>query len=283
MVANVSVLKVSDHSRDSSGMEYVYPVVSRRAAGLSIGVNLNPNNACNWRCVYCQVPDLTRGSSPAIDLIKLKGELSELLQDVVHGDFLERRLIEGSRGLMDVAFSGNGEPTSATDFLGAVDCVGQVLERFGLLGKLPVRLITNGSLIDRTRVQEALKHLAGLGGEVWFKVDGLTPTALARTNNTRTTPAAVLRRLHICAELCPTWVQSCFFALDGQQPAANEVDAYVEGIGRAAESLLGVHLYGLARPSCQPEASRLGRLSEGWFAMLEQRLKEKGLTVTVSP
>ena len=47
-------LTVDDHRRDSAGMRYVYPVLSRRARGVSIGINLNPNNACNWRCVYCQ-------------------------------------------------------------------------------------------------------------------------------------------------------------------------------------------------------------------------------------
>ena len=45
------LLDSTDHSRDSAGMTYVYPVVSRRAGGVSIGMNLNPNNACNWRCI----------------------------------------------------------------------------------------------------------------------------------------------------------------------------------------------------------------------------------------
>ena len=56
-------------------MTYVYPVVSRRAGGVSIGINLNPNNACNWRCVYCQVPDLKRGAAPAIELKKFTASL----------------------------------------------------------------------------------------------------------------------------------------------------------------------------------------------------------------
>lgn len=63
-----SCLTVSDHNRDISGMKYIYPVVSRRAGGISIGINLNINNACNWRCMYCQVPDLVRGTPPPIEL-----------------------------------------------------------------------------------------------------------------------------------------------------------------------------------------------------------------------
>ena len=62
-------LTVTDHDRDVAGLTYVYPVVSRRAGGVSVGINLNPNNACNWRCVYCQVPDLVRGAAPVIDVV----------------------------------------------------------------------------------------------------------------------------------------------------------------------------------------------------------------------
>lgn len=68
-------LTTSDHSRDIAGLKYVYPVISRRAGGLSIGINFNTNNACNWRCVYCQVPDLVRGAAPEMDFGLLEQEL----------------------------------------------------------------------------------------------------------------------------------------------------------------------------------------------------------------
>jgi hypothetical protein len=79
-----SQLDATDHDRDSAGMTYVYPVVSRRAQGVSIGINLNPNNACNWRCVYCQVPNLTRGAAPEIDLAQLERELRTMLEDAIN-------------------------------------------------------------------------------------------------------------------------------------------------------------------------------------------------------
>lgn len=84
------MLTTSDHSRDKAGLTYIYPVLSRRAGGLSIGVNLNVNNACNWRCIYCQVPNLIRGSAPSVDLEKLGQELRQFLADVIHGDFYDR-------------------------------------------------------------------------------------------------------------------------------------------------------------------------------------------------
>jgi hypothetical protein len=90
------LLKTEDHSRDSAGMRYVYPVVSRRAGGVSIGINLNPNNACNWRCIYCQVPDLTRGGPPPVDLPLLDAELDRLPG---RGD---RGRLHGARGCRPV-------------------------------------------------------------------------------------------------------------------------------------------------------------------------------------
>ena len=34
---------------------FVYTVVSARARGLSIGINMNPDRFCNFDCVYCEV------------------------------------------------------------------------------------------------------------------------------------------------------------------------------------------------------------------------------------
>ena len=76
------MLSTTEHSRDRAGYKYIYPVISRRSGGLSVGINLNTNNACNWRCIYCQVPNLTRGSAPPVNLKKLQRELGEFLKDI---------------------------------------------------------------------------------------------------------------------------------------------------------------------------------------------------------
>jgi wyosine [tRNA(Phe)-imidazoG37] synthetase (radical SAM superfamily) len=116
------LLKTEDHSRDSAGMRHVYPVVSRRAGGVSVGINLNPNNACNWRCIYCQVPDLTRGGPPPIDLALLERELDGIPRLVrVARRFHGARVRRSARRMVDIAFSGNGEPTSAAEFPEAVE------------------------------------------------------------------------------------------------------------------------------------------------------------------
>jgi wyosine [tRNA(Phe)-imidazoG37] synthetase (radical SAM superfamily) len=276
-------LSVEDHRRDAAGMRYVYPVVSRRAGGVSIGINLNPNGACNWRCLYCQVPGLTRGGPPPIDLGLLADELERMLHDIRHGDFMIARVPADLRRLADVAFSGNGEPTSAKEFPAAVAAVEKALQESGLAGRVKVRLITNGSLVDRIAVREGIAHIGRIGGEVWFKIDAGTATAMARINGVPQKPATVLRRLATCAGLCETWVQSCFFALDGVPPDEAEIAAYLEMLATARQHVAGVHLYGLARPSQQPEAPRLGRLSPDWLGALAGRMRTLGLTVQVSP
>jgi wyosine [tRNA(Phe)-imidazoG37] synthetase (radical SAM superfamily) len=277
------LLTPQDHDRDSAGMTYVYPVVSRRAKGVSIGINLNPNNACNWRCIYCQVPNLTRGAAPEIDLVKLEDELRAMLRDVIEGSFMQQRVPEEARRLEDLAFSGNGEPTSCAEFGAAIDVAERVLREFNLLGQLPVRLITNGSLIDKPGVLDAIRHLGRINGEVWFKVDAATAEGIARINDVRLNPQGVLERLKLCAQACPTWVQTCVFALDGEPPSEAEINAYLDMLQQTSTTIAGVHLYGLARPSMQAEAPRLSRLSEDWMHMLANRIRAHSITVHVSP
>jgi wyosine [tRNA(Phe)-imidazoG37] synthetase (radical SAM superfamily) len=283
MSTTKTILTPQDHDRDSAGMTYVYPVVSRRARGVSIGINLNPNNACNWRCIYCQVPNLTRGAAPEIDLATLDYELRTMLHDALHGSFMQQRVPEEARRLEDIAFSGNGEPTSSTEFGAAIEVAERVLREFNLLGQLPVRLITNGSLIDKPTVLDAIRHLGCINGEVWFKVDAATSKGIARINDVRLNPQGVLERLKLCAHACPTWVQTCVFALDGEPPLESEITAYLDLLQQASTTIAGVHLYGLARPSMQAEAPRLSRLSEDWMHTLADRIRERGITVHVSP
>ena len=285
-------LTVSDHNRDVSGMKYVYPVVSRRAGGVSIGINLNVNNACNWRCVYCQVPNLARGTPPPIELDLLEKELRSFLTYALHGDFMECYVAEGDRHLKDIAFSGNGEPTSAKEFPEVVTLVDKVLRDFNLLGDvgntkqinpIKVRLITNGSLMDKQAVLDSVSHLAKSNGEVWFKLDAGTKEGIAKINDVNLNPESHIQRLKKCAAACPTFIQTCMFGLDGEPPTEADILAYLALIGQVKDVVQGVHLYGLARPSYQAEAKRLSRLSEAWLEGVAQRIRQLGLTVYVSP
>ncbi|WP_332674460.1 radical SAM protein [Aromatoleum sp.] len=283
MASRDPVLNVRNHDRDFAGMTYVYPVLSRRAGGVSVGINLNPNNACNWHCAYCQVPDLVRGKAPAIDLARLEAELSGFLRALVHGDYLERHVPEGLRTIRDIAFSGNGEPTSAAEFPEVIALVRRLRDGYGLGSSVPLRVITNGSLMRQARVQEAVRALGEAGGEVWFKVDAGTKASIERINGVALDPATVARNLATSAALCPTWVQTCMFRWDGVPPANDDIDAYLDVLEAAgSDRLRGVLLYGVARPSMQPEAVRLSPLTVVELEAIAAKIAKKGLTVRVS-
>jgi len=286
-------LTVEDHNRDVSGLTYVYPVVSRRAGGVSIGINLNVNNACNWRCIYCQVPNLTRGTPPPINLALLESELRGFLKQLLHGNFMSEYVDEKDRHLMDIAFSGNGEPTSAKEFPEVLGIIEKLLKEFDLLNPsssnptlpnpIKVRLITNGSLMDKPHVLESMKHLARINGEVWFKVDAGTSEGVAKINDVNISIPSVIKRLKACAANCPTFVQTCMVAVDGKAPSEEEISAYIALLSEVKNEIKGVHLYGLARPSMQAEAPRLSRLSPEWLEAVAVRIRALGLAAFVSP
>jgi pyruvate-formate lyase-activating enzyme len=275
-----------DHAREAAGLAYVYPVVSRRAQGVSVGVNLNPNNACNWRCVYCQVPGLVRGKPPPIELARMEDELRDLLREIARGDWLARHAPEGARRLNDVAFSGNGEPTSSPQFAEAVGRTRAVLAELGLLGRVKLVLITNGSLVHQREVQRGLRALASANGEVWFKLDSATEEGLRAINDVAPGLARVRTNLRIACELAPTWIQTCVFARKGGPPSEGEQVALLEFLSahlREGPPPRGLLLYGLARPSYQPEAPELARLPVAWLEAFATRIRALGLETRVFP
>ncbi len=282
MSVSKQYLSIHDHSRELSGLKYIYSVVSRRAGGLSIGINLNVNNACNWQCIYCEIPNLTRGSPPPIELDLLENELRLFLHDIIHGDYMERNVAIEDRHLKDIAFSGNGEPTSAAEFPQVILIVKKILQEFDLLHKIKIRLITNGSLMHEASVLKSIEMLEEINGEVWFKVDAATEETIKTVNQVNLKPNQILERLLNTANICPTFVQTCIFMINGKSPDDKDIDAYIELINKAKKIIKGVHLYGLARPSLQPRAGDLGRISEEELKNIAKKLIGLNIPTTVS-
>ena len=282
MSVSKQYLSIHDHSRELSGLKYIYSVISRRAGGLSIGINLNVNNACNWQCIYCEIPNLTRGSPPPIELNVLENELRLFLHDIIHGDYMERNVAIEDRHLKDIAFSGNGEPTSAAEFPQVILIVKKILQEFDLLHKIKIRLITNGSLMHEASVLKSIEMLEEINGEVWFKVDAATEETIKTINQINLKPNQILERLLNTANICPTFVQTCIFMINGKSPDDKDINAYVELINKAKKIIKGVHLYGLARPSLQPRARDLGRISEQVLKNIAKKLIDLNIPTTVS-
>ncbi len=267
-------------------MRYVYAVVSRRAGGVSVGINLNTNNACNWRCIYCQVPELTRGAPPPVDMALLERELRAFLQQLLHGDFMQQRVPEGMRRIADIAISGNGEPTSSEGFADVIDLVCRLKQELGLPQQVKLVLITNGSLMQREYVQRGLRRMAQENGEVWFKLDRASEAGMRFVNDTQMKLDRVRENLRIAIECCRnTWLQTCWFTVDGLPPEKQDETDYLNFIDMLLSHGIrprGVLLYTLARPSLQPEAPRLGALAQDELNKFADRIRAIGLEVQVN-
>ena len=282
---NNKSLGVINHDRDSANLRYVYPVVSRRAGGVSVGINLNPNNACNWRCIYCQVPDLVRGTAPPVDLAVLENELRGFLHELLNGNFMQNRVPEGARRINDIALSGNGEPTSSAEFRQVIALLARVRNELALPDTIKTVLISNGSLLYRSEVQQGLSEMAKLNGELWFKLDRASEQEMQRVNDTYIRMSKVHDNLITAIALCPVWIQTCWFALDGEPPSRRDEDDYLEflaGLLHNGHKPQGVLLYTLARPSLQTEAARLAALPEPALEAFAERIRALGLVVKVS-
>ena len=280
-------LTTTNHDRNKLGLTYIYPVLSRRAGGLSIGINLNINNACNWSCIYCQVPNLIRGSAPPVNLDKLGHELRNFLADVIHGDFYAREEVPDELQLIkDIAISGNGEPTTANEFDQVIRLVELVLKEYGLLNAIKCVLITNGSMVNREHVKKGLRKLAKINGEVWFKIDSATPTGIAKINQIRGSSTSMLKRLKIAADLCPTWIQTCVFSYNNKPPSDTEVNAYIHLLKAALYReipIKGVLLYGVERESQQVDAKHIKKLPEAWLQDFALKMNELSLDIKLTP
>lgn len=281
-MTHTQTLTVIDHNRVFHGFTYVYPVVSRRAGGVSIGINLNPNNACNWQCVYCQVPNLTRGMAPTLDAAMLEHELDLFLAEIQQGDFMQTYVEHDMRVIKDIAFSGNGEPTSSKQFDIALVIVEKLRLRYQLDHAVKTRLITNGSLMHRPSVMNNISQLKQLNGEVWFKLDAGTRADIQRINQVYVNPQQHLARLKTCASLCPTYIQTCMFGWLGNAPTEDYLKAYLNCVAQVRNVIKGVYLYGVARPSYQPDATSITRLSLEQLETIAERIRALGVTVSVS-
>ncbi|PIY03471.1 MAG: radical SAM protein, partial [Gallionellales bacterium CG_4_10_14_3_um_filter_54_96] len=140
-------------------------------------------------------------------------------------------------------------------------------------------------LLYRADVQQGLRIMAGMGGEVWFKLDRASAAGILRINDTQARMDKVRANLIAAMAACPTWLQTCWFALDGAPPSPGDEEDYLQfvaGLLRDGHPLQGVLLYGLARPSMQTEAPRLSALPATTLQAFAERIARLGLPVKVS-
>ncbi|MEM9414034.1 MAG: radical SAM protein [Planctomycetota bacterium] len=253
----------ADHRRDWRDFRYVYPVISRRSGGLSIGINLNPDNACNFDCVYCCVDRSTKAGPHRVDLLQLGEALSRMLDLVRSGELWDderfRNVPESHRRLNDIAFSGNGEPTLAKAFLPIVREVIRIRDLKGFPDAKPV-LITNATLLHRPNVAEAVGLLYRAGGEVWAKLDAGDDETYRQVNRPQDPLSRVLDNLRETGRRFPLVIQSMWLRAYDQPPTPEQVDAFAHRLRELVDdgcAIRELHLYTVARQTTEPWVSAL--------------------------
>ncbi len=221
----------AQHSRRWQDNRYVYPVISRRSRGLSIGVNLNPDGACNFDCAYCCVDRSALGERKAakdVDLELLRIELDHALQVATDGTLFSQPPFNATpielQRLNDIAFSGDGEPTSFPRFAEACALAVDLLAWHQLPAK--VVTITNATLLHQERVQAALDSL-GERCEVWAKLDAGSEPYYQLIDRSDVPFSRILANLLAAGRRRPIVIQSLFARLHGEAPPSAEIAAWL--------------------------------------------------------
>ncbi len=271
---------LSLHPRKWRKFHYVYPVISRRSRGLSVGVNLNPDKACNFDCVYCCVDRSGPRPEGHVDLERLWEELEQVLEMARTGEIWEDASLGGVdpayRRLSDVAFSGDGEPTLCPVFDQAIRVALEVRREQGLT-EVPLILITNASMLDRRYVQNGLELLDAGGGRVWAKLDAGDEASFRDINRPRVAFERVLDNILTCGRRRAITIQTMLLRHHGQPLTSEEFDAYAQRLADLLDRgcrIRDVQLYTVARQPQAHDAAVLP-LSDVQIDRLAQRLRDQ--------
>lgn len=253
----------ANHPRDWQSNHYVYPVISRRSRGLSVGVNLNPDRACNFDCIYCQVDRTLPVTVRDVNLDRLNDEMLHMLQWAADGSIFEHtgfgHVPEELRRVNDVAFSGDGEPTTCPHFAETVQIVIDGLRSFEL-HDVKIVLITDACYLTREPVQRGLKLMDSHNGEVWAKLDAGTDAYYQQINRPNYPLSHVIDNIIDVSRVRPICIQSLFMRVGGTGPDLSEISAYCEqlnDVGRAGGKIKEVQVYSVSRTPAETHVTAL--------------------------
>jgi wyosine [tRNA(Phe)-imidazoG37] synthetase (radical SAM superfamily) len=248
--------------RDFLNNRFVYAVISARAHGLSLGVNMNPDKYCSFDCLYCEVDRRNPPREAKLDVDAMAAELHKTLAFVLAGKLHGRPWYSThSKELLTlrhVALSGDGEPTLAPNFAQAVESIVHIRA----LGEFPffkIVLITNGTGLDQSQVQQGLKHFTK-SDEIWAKLDGGTPVFFNQVDRSNVPLEKVLANILLVARQRPVIIQSLFTAINGEEPPSREIEEYahrLKELKSAGADIPLVQIYSATRPMFHAECGHL--------------------------
>jgi wyosine [tRNA(Phe)-imidazoG37] synthetase (radical SAM superfamily) len=257
---------VSLHTRHPRRFEenrFVYPVLSRRSEGISVGVNLNPDKICNFDCIYCQVDRSTQSETQFVETQPLFEELEATLQLVASGELFDHPQFKDTppklRRLNDIAFSGDGEPTTYRNFDEIIAACAGLKRRLGL-DAVKMVLITNASMFHRPHVERGLAILDQNDGEIWAKLEAGTEEYFRLVDRTPIPFRQIVGNITAAARVRPLTIQALFMRVENQPPSEAELSAFCDRLNEmvaAGGKLKLVQVYTVARRPAESYVSPL--------------------------
>ncbi len=251
-----------EYPRDFLENQFVYLVISPRARGLSIGVNMIPAGKCNFQCLYCEIDRAKPSRVAQFDVKKMAAELHQTFALAESGGLRQRpryaNLPDDLLQVRHVALSGDGEPTLAKDFVEAV----QAIVHLRVLGQLPffkIVVVTNSTALDQPKVQQGLKYLTR-ADEIWAKLDGGTQEYVHRLNGATIPLEKIMDNILLVGRQRPVVIQSLFPAIDGEPPPVREIQQYalrLKELKEAGAEISLVQIYSATRPMAKTGCSHL--------------------------
>jgi wyosine [tRNA(Phe)-imidazoG37] synthetase (radical SAM superfamily) len=268
----------TQHERRFAESKFVYPVLSRRSGGISLGVNLNPDKVCNFDCIYCQVDRTTTSDTQFVELPRLLNEIDFFLELVTSGQLYETEKFRATpiplRRLNDIAFSGDGEPTTHRNFDEVIAAVAELKQKHNL-PQVKLVLITNASMFHRPHVQRGLSILDANNGEIWAKLEAGTAEYFRLIDRTSIPFQQILDNITAAAKLRPLVIQSLFMRVADEPPPASEIEAFCDRLNEitaAGGKLSLIQVYTVAR---KPTESYVTPLSDAEVDGIVARVKER--------
>lgn len=275
----------SQHQRTYHDNKFVYPVLSRRSKGISIGVNLNPDKICNFDCIYCQVDRREESETRFVGTEQLLQELDHMLKFVLSGEiYQDEKFVSvppNLRRLNDIAFSGDGEPTTYRNFDEIVKAVAELKVKHDATD-VKLVLITNASMFHRPGTQDALRILDANQGEVWAKLDAGTEEYFKLIDRTKIRFSQILENITQVAKQRPIVIQSLFMLVNQEPPSDTEIEVYCQRLNEviaAGGQIKLVQVYTIARETTESYVTSLK--SEQVDEIARKVQEETGLSTEV--
>ena len=254
---------VTSHSRLFENNRYVYPVLSRRSGGISVGINLNPDKICNFDCIYCQVDRTVAPVLRDVDEDRLIDELNGLLGDTIGGRLFQhpafREIPDRLKRINDIAFSGDGEPTTYPRFREIVEKTADVKRSFDL-PEVKITAITNCTRFHVPAVLDAFDVMHRNNGEIWAKLEAGTAEYYHVVERTRISFERIVDNLKLAARRWPLVIQSLFMRVHGEPPPHEEIVAFCNILSDVLEqdgSLKNIQIYTVARDPAESYVTAL--------------------------